>query len=144
MTNPADLSLPEATAALRAGTLTSRALTEAVLDRIATRNPTLHAFTHIAADALEQADRADALLAAGEDPGSLCGIPVGVKDLIDVAGQPATSGSRVLAGRNADTDAPAVARLRAQGAVLIGKVATYEFAMVGPDLTLPDPPARNP
>ena len=67
-----------------------------------------------------------------------------MKDLIDVAGQPATSGSRVLAGRIADTDAPAIARLRAQGAVLIGKLATYEFAMVGPDLTLPDPPARNP
>lgn len=144
MTDPADLSLPEAAAALRAGTLTSRALTEAVLDRIAARNPALHAFTHIAADALAQADRADALLAAGEDPGPLCGLPVAVKDLIDVAGQPATSGSRVLSGRIADTDAPAIARLRAQGAVLIGKVATYEFAMVGPDLTLPDPPARNP
>lgn len=128
---------------LRSGTLTSRALVQAVLDRIAARTPRLHAFTHIAADALAQADRADAML-QNDDPGPLCGLPVAVKDLIDVAGQPATSGSRVLAGRIADTDAPAVARLRAQGAVLIGKVATYEFAMVGPDLTLPDPPARNP
>ncbi|MBN8629390.1 MAG: amidase [Rhodobacterales bacterium] len=143
MTDPADLSLPEAAAALRAGTLTSHALTMAVLARIAARNPRLHAFTHVAADALEQADRADAMLVAG-DPGPLCGLPVAVKDLIDVAGQPASSGSRVLQGRIADTDAPAIARLRAQGAVLIGKVATYEFAMVGPDLTLPDPPARNP
>ncbi|MBE0554011.1 MAG: amidase [Rhodobacteraceae bacterium] len=143
MTHPADLPLPEAAAALRAGTLTSRDLTQAVLDRIAARNPQLHAFTHIAADALEQADCADALLRAG-DPGPFCGLPVAVKDLIDVACQPATSGSRVLAGRIAETDAPAVARLRAQGAVLIGKVATYEFAMVGPDLSLPDPPARNP
>jgi aspartyl-tRNA(Asn)/glutamyl-tRNA(Gln) amidotransferase subunit A len=128
---------------LRSGTLTSRALTEAVLDRIAALNPRLHAFTHIAADALTQADRADAMLQA-EDPGPLCGLPVAVKDLIDVAGQPATSGSRVLAGRIAEADAQAIARLRAQGAVLIGKLATYEFAMVGPDLTLPDPPARNP
>ena len=143
MTNPADLSLAEAAAALRNGSLTARALTEAVLARIAARNPHLHAFTHIAADALDQADRADALL-AGADPGPLCGIPVAVKDLVDVAGQPATSGSRVLAGRVAETDAPAIARLRAQGAVLIGKLATYEFAMVGPDLALPDPPARNP
>jgi aspartyl-tRNA(Asn)/glutamyl-tRNA(Gln) amidotransferase subunit A len=143
MTDPADLSLPEAAAMLRSGTLTSRALTEAVLDRIAALNPRLHAFTHIAADALTQADRADAMLQA-EDPGPLCGLPVAVKDLIDVAGQPATSGSRVLAGRIAEADAQAIARLRAQGAVLIGKVATYEFAMVGPDLTLPDPPARNP
>jgi aspartyl-tRNA(Asn)/glutamyl-tRNA(Gln) amidotransferase subunit A len=144
MTELADLSLIEAAAMLRRGTLTSRDLTKAVLDRIAARNPRLQAFTYIPADALEQADRSDALLAAGEDPGPLCGIPVAVKDLIDVAGQPATSGSRVLAGRIADIDAPAVARLRAKGAVLIGKVATYEFAMVGPDLTLPDPPARNP
>jgi aspartyl-tRNA(Asn)/glutamyl-tRNA(Gln) amidotransferase subunit A len=143
MTDPADLSLPEAAAALRAGTLTSRALTEAVLARIAALNPRLDAFTHIAADALAQADRADAMLQA-ETPGPLCGLPVAVKDLIDVAGQPASSGSRVLAGRIAATDAPAVARLRAQGAVLIGKVATYEFAMVGPDMGLPDPPARNP
>lgn len=143
MTDPADLSIPEAAAKLRSGSLTSRALTAAVLARISARNPRFHAFTHIAADALDQADRADAMLAAG-DPGPLCGLPVAVKDLIDVAGQPATSGSRVLQGRIADTDARAVVRLRAQGAVLIGKVATYEFAMVGPDLSLPDPPARNP
>ncbi len=144
MTDPADLSLPEGAAMLRSGTLTSRALTQAVLDRIAARNPRLDAFTRIAADALDQADRSDARLASGEDPGPLCGLPIAVKDLIDVMGQPATSGSRVLAGRIADTDAQAIARLRAQGAVLIGKVATYEFAMVGPDLTLPNPPARNP
>ncbi|WP_245990294.1 amidase [Tabrizicola piscis] len=144
MKDPADLSIPEAAMALRAGTLTSRALTEAVLSRIAVRNPKLHAFTHLASDALEQADRADAMLASGQDVGLFCGIPVAVKDLIDCAGQPATSGSRVLAGRVADADADAVARLRAQGAVLIGKLATYEFAMVGPDLALADPPARNP
>lgn len=143
MPDPADLSIPEAAQALRAGTLTAVALTEATLARIAARNPRLHAFTHVAADALDQAARADALLAAGQG-GALCGIPVAVKDLIDVAGQPATSGSAVLAGRIAPADAPAVAALRAQGAVLVGKVATYEFAMVGPDLGLPDPPARNP
>lgn len=143
MTDPADLSLSEAAAALRSGALTSRALTEATLARIAARNPRLHAFTHVAADALQQADRADDLLSRG-DAGPLCGLPIAVKDLIDVAGQPATAGSRVLSGRIAVTDAPAIARLRALGAVLIGKVATYEFAMVGPDQSLPDPCARNP
>lgn len=143
MTDPADLPLPEAAGALRAGALSSVALTQAVLARIAARNPALHAFTHVAEDALDQAARADALLAAGQG-GALCGLPLAVKDLIDVAGQPATCGSAVLAGRVAAQDAQAVARLRAQGAVLLGKLATYEFAMVGPDLTLPDPPARNP
>jgi aspartyl-tRNA(Asn)/glutamyl-tRNA(Gln) amidotransferase subunit A len=142
--NPADLSLPDAALALRNGTLTSEGLTQAVLDRIAAQNPRLHAFTHIAADAMDQARHADAMLAAGEDPGPFCGLPVAVKDLIDVQGQPATSGSRVLSGRIAPADAAALSRLRAQCAVIIGKVATYEFAMVGPDLTLPDPPARNP
>ena len=141
--NPADLSIPEAAAALRAGTLTSRQLAEATLARIAALNPKLHAFTHLNPDALLEADRADAMLAQGPHP-PLCGIPIGVKDLIDVAGLPATSGSAVLANRIAATDAKAVAQLRAQGAVIIGKLATYEFAMVGPDLALPDPPARNP
>lgn len=143
MSFAADLSLFEAAAALRSGALTSRALVEAVLQRVVAREK-LHAFTHIATDALAQADAADARLKQGEDPGPLCGIPIAVKDLIDVAGQPATSGSRALAGRVAGRDADAIAKLRDQGAVLIGKLATYEFAMVGPDMNLPDPPARNP
>ncbi len=143
MTDPADLTIPEAAAALREGRITARALTEAALARIAARNDRLHAFTHVNPDALAEADRADALLALGA-PGLFCGIPVAVKDLIDVARQPATCGSAVFAGRIAESDAAAVARLRAQGAVFLGKVATYEFAMVGPDMNLPKPPARNP
>jgi aspartyl-tRNA(Asn)/glutamyl-tRNA(Gln) amidotransferase subunit A len=143
MTDPADLSIAEAAVALRDGRLTARALTEAALARIAARNDRLHAFTHVNPDALAEADHADALLAQG-DPSVFCGIPVAVKDLIDVAGQPATCGSAVLAGRIAESDAAAIARLRAQGAVFLGKVATYEFAMVGPDMNLSDPPARNP
>lgn len=143
MTDPADYSIPEAALALREGRLTARQLVTAALDRIAQRNDRLHAFTHLNPDALAEADRADAMLAAGAAP-PLCGIPVAVKDLIDVGGLPATSGSAVLSGRIAAADADAVARLRAQGAVILGKLATYEFAMVGPDLNLPDPPARNP
>ena len=96
--NPADLSILEAAAALRAGTLTARALTEAHLARIAERDPHLHAFTYLNPDALLEADRADALLATGPKA-QLCGIPIGVKDLIDVANLPATSGSAVLANR---------------------------------------------
>lgn len=143
MTDPADLSIPEAAAALRARTLTARQLTQAHLDRIANRNERLRAFSHVNPDALAEADRADAML-SGADPALFCGIPFAVKDLIDARGLPATSGSAVFAGRIASHDADAVARLRAQGAVLLGKTATYEFAMVGPDFTLPNPPARNP
>jgi aspartyl-tRNA(Asn)/glutamyl-tRNA(Gln) amidotransferase subunit A len=143
MTDPADLTIPEAAAALREGRITARALTEAALARIAARNDRLHAFTHVNPDALAEADRADAMLRQGA-AGMFCGIPIAVKDLIDVKGQPATCGSAVLAGRIAESDAAAIARLRAQGAVFLGKVATYEFAMVGPDMHLPQPPARNP
>ena len=138
-----DLSIQEAAAALRAGTITARQLTETALQCIADHNTHLNAVTCLNPDALADADSADAMLAAGMG-GAMCGIPFFVKDLIDVAGLPATCGSAVLAGRIAETDADAVARLRAQGAVVLGKVATYEFAMVGPDLTLPHPPARNP
>lgn len=143
MINPADLSIPEAAAALRDGSLTARQLTEATLSRIAARDVRLQAFTHLNPDALREADRADAMLAQG-DAGLFCGIPIAVKDLIDVEGLPATSGSSVLKDRVAPQDAASVARFRDQGAVFLGKLATYEFAMVGPDLTLPDPPARNP
>lgn len=143
MTNPADLSIPEAAAALRDGSLTARQLTEASLSRIAARDIRLHAFTHLNPDALTEADRADEMLAQG-DASIFCGIPIAVKDLIDVAGLPATSGSSVLKDRIASQDAASVGRFRDQGAVFLGKLATYEFAMVGPDLTLPDPPARNP
>ena len=87
MTDPADLSIPEAAAALREGRLTARALTEAALARIAARNDRLHAFTYVNPGALAEADRADALLSQG-DAGIFCGIPVAVKDMIDVAGQP--------------------------------------------------------
>ena len=100
----------------------------------------LHAFTHIAADALDQADRADALLQT-EDPSPLCGLPVAVKDLIDVAGQPATSGSRVLAGRIAEADAQAIARLRAQGACPAGLACHACPRPRAPPTPGPAPPA---
>ncbi|MBC7740154.1 MAG: amidase [Candidatus Saccharibacteria bacterium] len=129
---------------MRAGPLTSVALTEACLDRIATRDPHLHAFVALNDAALTQAAAADQAFATGQDLGPLHGIPLGIKDLIDVAGLPATCGSAVFASRIPAEDAATVARLRAGGAVLLGKLATYEFAMVGPDLTLPSPPARNP
>jgi aspartyl-tRNA(Asn)/glutamyl-tRNA(Gln) amidotransferase subunit A len=110
MTDLTALSIPEAARALRQG-LTAVALTQATLDKTRAENPRLAAFTHLAADALDQARAADSRIAAGE-VSPFGGIPVAIKDLIDVAGQPATSGSRALAGRIASEDAPAVARLR--------------------------------
>ena len=93
MTELPDLSLFQAAAALRSGAMTSRALVQAVLDRIVARKDR-DAFTHVAADALAQADAADAMLAAGHDPGPFCGLPVAVKDMTDVAGSPPQAARR--------------------------------------------------
>ncbi|WP_028053284.1 amidase [Sinorhizobium medicae] len=143
--NPADLPILEAAERLRDGRLTSVALTVAHLDRIAERNGAYHAFLHVAAEsALAEAARADEALGCGEDRGPLHGIPVAVKDLFDTAGMPTTYGSDVYAGYLPTEDAEVVRRLRAAGAVLIGKLETYEFAMVGPVFDRSFPPAANP
>lgn len=143
--NPADLSIPAAGQQLRDGTLTSVALTQAHLDRIGERDPGLHAFVTVTADrARADAARADQELAEGHDRGPLHGIPIGLKDLIDTAGIRTTSGSRLFETHVPSEDAAVAACLRAAGAVLVGKLMTYEFALVGPSFDLPFPAARNP
>jgi aspartyl-tRNA(Asn)/glutamyl-tRNA(Gln) amidotransferase subunit A len=112
---------------LRAGTVSPVALVEACLARIEARK-SLNAFITVMGDtALEHARRCQREIAAGAWRGPLHGIPVSVKDLIDVAGTPTTSGSRVPA-RQPATDAPLVARLREAGAIIIGKTNLHEFA----------------
>ncbi len=139
-----DLSIPEAAARLRDGSLTARALAEAHLARIAATEPALHAFALVAAEAaLEAAEAADAALAAGDDRGPLHGIPIAVKDVIDIKGLPTACGARAAA-QPAQADAEVVLRLRRAGAVLIGKLATYEYATDGPAFDGPAPPAVNP
>ena len=139
-----DLAIPEVAARLRDGRLTARVLAEAHLARIAALDPALHTFALVDADAaIEQADAADRALAAGDDRGPLHGIPVAVKDLVDIAGLPTACGSRRPAPM-ARADAEVVARLRRAGAVLLGKLATYEYATVGPAFDGPAPPAVNP
>jgi len=141
----ADLTITEAGARLRDGRLTALALAEHCLSVVAARDPAYRAFVTVTTDrALRDAARADAELAAGIDRGPLHGIPIGLKDLIDTAGIRTTCGSRRFANHVPRTDAAVAARLRDAGAVLIGKLVTYEFALVGPSFDLPDPPARNP
>jgi aspartyl-tRNA(Asn)/glutamyl-tRNA(Gln) amidotransferase subunit A len=141
----ADLSIVEAGQRLRDGTLTSVALLEAHLRRIAERDPTFLAFYAVLADrALEAARCADTERAAGIDRGALHGIPVGIKDLVDVAGLPTTAGSRLRQHHVAERNAAIIHRLIQAGAVIIGKLATYEFATVGPSFDTLHPPARNP
>ncbi|WP_406675384.1 amidase [Nonomuraea sp. N2-4H] len=114
---------------LRDGRTTSTDLTEQALGAAAALDPALNAFVTVdGTGALEAAKAADDELAAGRDRGPLHGIPVAVKDLIEVAGLPATMGSRHFTGYVPGRDAACVARLREAGAVIVGKTTTHEFA----------------
>jgi aspartyl-tRNA(Asn)/glutamyl-tRNA(Gln) amidotransferase subunit A len=140
------LTIKDAAAALRGGTTTSAAMTEAMLDRIEHLNPRLGAFLAVTAEgAMDAARRADADLAAGVDKGPLQGIPLGVKDIIATLDAPTTANSHILdPAWGAGWDAPVVARLRAAGAVIVGKTVTSEFACGMPDPDKGFPVPRNP
>ncbi|MCW2903068.1 MAG: enantiomer-selective amidase [Streptosporangiaceae bacterium] len=115
--------------ALRAGTVTAAGLVEGALASISELDAGLGAFVTVAPEpALAAARHADAELAAGVDRGPLHGIPVAVKDIIAVEGLPTTMGSAHYAGHVSTSDAECVRRLRAAGAVIVGKTTTHEFA----------------
>ncbi len=120
-------------------------LMKAHLARIETLDPRLNAFIRLDAEAaLEAAKVAEAEAGAGRLRGPLHGVPVGIKDIIDVAGLPTTCHSQILDGNMATADAVCVTKLRAAGAIVVGKLSTHEFAIGGPSFDLPWPPARNP
>ncbi|MBX3577461.1 MAG: amidase [Rhizobiaceae bacterium] len=140
-----ELSIAEAGAALRSRTVSAVELTEASLARIDALDPTLKSFILVTRErAREEAKTADAELASGIDRGPLHGIPYGLKDIYDVAGIATTAHSRVCVDNIAAEDSAVQSRLRAGGAVLLGKQATHEFALGGPSPELPFPIARNP
>jgi aspartyl-tRNA(Asn)/glutamyl-tRNA(Gln) amidotransferase subunit A len=110
--------------------ITAEAVTREHLDRIAQRDAGLDAFLAVTADrALTQARGIDAAIAAGATPGPLAGVPVAIKDLLDIEGTVTTCGSRILEGYRPPFTATAVARLEAAGAVVVGKTNMDEFAM---------------
>ena len=116
-------------------------LTRDALARIEATEPALNAFVTVTADlALKQAAAAD----AGAAGGPLAGVPVAIKDLVDVAGVPTSMGSLVHQGRVADADSPLVARIRAAGAVMIGKTTTSEYGWKGESGNRVNGPAHNP
>lgn len=140
-----ELSIAEAGRAMRTGEVTSRALTENALGRIAALDPTIHAFVLVTADrALADADRADRQLAVGEDLGPMHGIPYALKDIYGTAGIRTTCHSNLLLDNVPEADCAVQEKLAAGGGVLLGKVGTFEFAIGGPSFDLPFPPARNP
>ncbi|MGI9343682.1 MAG: Asp-tRNA(Asn)/Glu-tRNA(Gln) amidotransferase subunit GatA [Gammaproteobacteria bacterium] len=131
-------------AALRDGSATSRALTEASLARIARHNEALNSFISITADAaLAAADRADERLAAG-DAGPLTGVPFAHKDIFCTAGVLTTCGSRMLENFVSPYDATVVDRLAAAGVVVVGKTNMDEFAMGSSNETSYFGPVANP
>ncbi|MGH2582486.1 MAG: Asp-tRNA(Asn)/Glu-tRNA(Gln) amidotransferase subunit GatA [Anaerolineales bacterium] len=130
------LTVTQAAKGLRRGDFSSRELTVAYLSRIKKHNPRLNAFLHVAEEsALKEAKAADKRLAKARKSKSktklprLLGVPIAVKDVLAVAGMPATCGSRILEGFIPTYDATAVQRLREAGVVILGKTNTDEFAM---------------
>jgi aspartyl-tRNA(Asn)/glutamyl-tRNA(Gln) amidotransferase subunit A len=118
-------SLLEARAALASGAISPPEVVAAYLGQVDASEPALHAWAWLDREAaISQAERLDP---AARRSAPLWGIPVGIKDLVDVVGMPTTAGSRVLAGNTAAADAPVVARLREAGAVIVGKTQTHEF-----------------
>jgi aspartyl-tRNA(Asn)/glutamyl-tRNA(Gln) amidotransferase subunit A len=146
MANPLhELSIAEAGRALRAGTLSSVALTQHALARIASLDPLLHSFVLVTKErALADAERADRELKNGIDKGPLHGVPYALKDIYNTAGIRTTCHSKLLIDHVPREDSVVEAKLKAGGAVLLGKLATHEFAFGGPSFDLPFPPARNP
>jgi aspartyl-tRNA(Asn)/glutamyl-tRNA(Gln) amidotransferase subunit A len=139
-------TITEAATALRSRSLTSLALTKRLLARSESLDAKLGTFiARFDETALAAATKADSDFDAGIDRGPLQGIPLGVKDIIAAREGATTACSKVLHpdwGRG--LDAPVVARMRAQGAVILGKTATLEFAMGPPDPDGPFPLHRNP
>lgn len=145
MSDLAYLTIAEASALLRDKKLSPVEWTQALIARIERHDGQFNAFLRFMPEiALSDARRAEAEISAGNWRGPLHGVPYGLKDIIDYAGLPTTAHSAILKDNIATADACVTQRLRAAGAVFMGKLSTHEFAIGGPCFDLPWPPARNP
>ena len=143
--NPCFLSVAEAASLIAAKRISPVELTRAYLARIERLNGTLHAYVRVLHDeALAAARAAEAEILAGRYRGPLHGIPIGLKDIYDTAGIPTEGGSKSCLGRIPAKDATTTRLLKEAGAVLLGKLTTWEFAIGGTAFDTPFPPARNP
>ena len=140
MTDPADLDIAQSALAIANGELSPTELTAACFRRIDELEPTIKAFVTVDAEgAKDQASQLTEELSRSGPRSPLHGVPVGIKDLIDVEGLPTTASSRVLEGNVASSDATVVTKLRAAGAIVVGKTNTQEFAY-----GVVSAPTRNP
>ena len=139
MAEPYSFSVSEAAQQIRSGQLSPSTYIESLLQRITTHDPALQAWVTIdRAKAMDAALRRERELAAGDTPGILQGVPVGLKDIFYTAGMKTTACSRIYADFVPDYDATCVTRLKDAGAVILGKAVTTEFATSDPS------PTRNP
>jgi len=138
-------TIAEAAKLIAAKQLSPLELTRACLERAKERDGELHAFVLMTEErALADARAAEAAVMAGKSVVPLCGIPIGLKDIVDTKGIATTCHSKILRDNVPDTDATCAVKLAAAGTVLMGKTSTHEFADGGPSFDLPWPPARNP
>jgi aspartyl-tRNA(Asn)/glutamyl-tRNA(Gln) amidotransferase subunit A len=141
----ATLTATRIAAGVRAGTFSALAVTKAALARLDAVEPLIHAFaTRDDAGALAAAAVVDAQVAAGRDPGLLAGVPVAIKDLVMTKGLRTTFGSRLYADFVPEEDDICVARLRASGAIILGKSNASEFGFGAHGCNLVFPATRNP
>ena len=139
------LGLAEAAALVARRAISPVELVQAQLDRIAAVDPQLNAFLLVTAEpALTRAKQIERAMLAGEALGPMAGVPVGLKDIVCTAGIRTTGHSRTRAYTVPSEDAACVEGLHGAGAIVLGKLATHEFAHGGPSFDLPWPPARNP
>jgi len=142
---PEFLTLAEAGALISKRELSPVELVESRLARIERIDGNLNSFIRVLGDqALAAARSAEAEIMAGHYRGPMHGIPIGLKDIYETKGVPTTAHSKVLIRHVPQQDASSVRRLTEAGAIVLGKLATHEFAFGGPSFDLPWPPARNP
>ncbi|MDF3073741.1 MAG: glutamyl-tRNA amidotransferase [Alphaproteobacteria bacterium] len=141
-----ELSLAQAALEIREGRLSAAELAQACFDRIEAVDGEVQAWTFLDRQhVLAQAERADDWRRQGKPLGPLHGVPIGIKDIFDTGDMPTELGSPIHAGRTPRKDAACVARLRAAGAVIMGKTVTTEFAYFHPGKTRnPHDPKRTP
>lgn len=145
MTRLTEMGLAALSQGLGRGEFTASEIVDACLERIEALDPGLNAYISVEAeDARDQARFRDEERIAGTARGILHGLPVSIKDIIDVEGLPTTGHSRIAITSKARRDAFIVDRLRKAGAIILGKTALHEFATGGPSFDIPWPPARNP